>query len=101
MPRRNRRQGTGPVEPVTRGGPGGTARSAGPRGDGDDYLSRPVPGGRAVKPYRCPGCDQLIPVGTPHVVAWPDRPGGDGERRHWHTGCWRGRHNRQPTRRRG
>ena len=52
---------------------------------------RAVSGSAATKPYRCPGCQQLIPPVTPHVVAWPvseDADGGD-ERRHWHTGCWR------------
>jgi hypothetical protein len=46
------------------------------------------------KPYRCPGCGQEIPPGTPHVVVWAQ----DGlfgaesaleDRRHWHRGCWR------------
>ena len=36
---------------------------------------------------RCPGCDQLIPDGVPHVVAWPAHSGVD-ERRHWHKSCW-------------
>lgn len=57
------------------------------------------------KTYRCPGCDQVIPVGTAHVVAWPmDSFFGDdaglAERRHWHTACWRARDRRGPTRRR-
>ena len=61
-----------------------------------DFLVRSVPGEGARKPYRCPGCQQVIPVGTPHLVVWP-APGGaaapwgilavDG-RRHWHTSCW-------------
>jgi hypothetical protein len=39
------------------------------------------------KTYRCPGCQQEIRPGTPHlVVAAQD----DLEsRRHWHTSCWR------------
>ncbi|MFC0037986.1 ATP/GTP-binding protein [Actinomadura rayongensis] len=57
----------------------------------------PVPGARAVKPYRCPGCDQEIAAGVPHVVAWPaDGPGGADERRHWHTPCWKARTRRGP-----
>ena len=32
-----------------------------------------MPGAAATKAYRCPGCNQLIPPATPHVVAWPDR----------------------------
>jgi len=64
-----------------------------------DWLVRAVPGAAALKPYRCPGCDQLIPPGTAHVVAWPaDAPPGVGpaERRHWHRSCWRARANRRP-----
>jgi hypothetical protein len=53
--------------------------------------SRPVPGYAAVKTYRCPWCNQEIPPGRPHVVAWP--AGGPQDRRHWHTACWR-RHGR-------
>ena len=30
---------------------------------------------RAGKRYRCPGCDQEIPSGVPHVVAWPEHGG--------------------------
>ncbi|NUR88882.1 MAG: ATP/GTP-binding protein [Nonomuraea sp.] len=50
------------------------------------------------KPYRCPGCDQEIPAGQPHVVSWPNWTGGDEERRHWHTACWRKRLDRGPGR---
>nr|WP_020107157.1 hypothetical protein [Nocardia sp. 348MFTsu5.1] len=65
---------------------------------GDDYYVRPIAGQRATKIYRCPGCNQTITVGVPHVVAWPvddhwfEGQGGDthvDDRRHWHTGCWR------------
>jgi hypothetical protein len=48
--------------------------------------------------YRCPGCDQLIPAGVPHVVAWRADGSGD-DRRHWHTACWTGRERRSVTRR--
>jgi hypothetical protein len=41
---------------------------------------------RALKEYRCPGCDHEVRVGVQHVVAW--RVGDDHHRRHWHTGCW-------------
>jgi hypothetical protein len=48
-----------------------------------------VSGVRATRAYRCPGCQQQITVGTPHVVAWPaEGVGGLGDRRHWHTACW-------------
>ena len=61
-----------------------------------EWQVRQVSGSAAIRTYRCPGCDQVIETGTPHVVAWPadevedladDRD--NVERRHWHTGCWR------------
>ena len=60
------------------------------------WIIRSVPGAAAAKVYRCPGCNQLIPPSTPHLVAWPDQPGllsasGVDERRHWHTNCWQRR----------
>jgi len=67
---------------------------------GEDYAVRAVTGGSAVKAYRCPGCDQLIPAGVPHVVAWPNDDQGADERRHWHTPCWAARERRAPQRRR-
>ena len=33
-----------------------------------DYVVRMVPGESAGKPYRCPGCQQVIPAGTAHLV---------------------------------
>lgn len=62
-----------------------------------DWVVRPLTGASATKPYRCPGCDQVIAPATPHIVAWPvDR--GSEERRHWHTPCWRARERRGPRR---
>jgi hypothetical protein len=63
------------------------------------WVVRPVSGPRAVKDYRCPGCDQEIRAGVPHVVVWPfDGPVGLGDgvtdRRHWHTPCWAARERR-------
>lgn len=66
---------------------------------GEEYVVRAVTGSAATKPYRCPGCHQLIRPATPHTVAWPvvasllAGPGGSGldERRHWHTPCWKAR----------
>jgi hypothetical protein len=52
--------------------------------------------------YRCPGCDQLVPAGTAHVVAWrSDGLFGEAidDRRHWHSACWAARARRGPTRR--
>ncbi|MBU3686871.1 MAG: hypothetical protein EBU23_01800 [Mycobacteriaceae bacterium] len=66
--------------------------------DGYDYDVAPVAGARAVKTYRCPGCDQEIPAGTPHVVVC--RSDGQQDHRHWHTPCWTHRANRRPTRKR-
>jgi hypothetical protein len=69
-------------------------------GDGV-WMVRAIPGGAATKTYRCPGCDQEIRAAVPHVVVWPADGRGDlGDRRHWHTGCWRARDRRTPTIRR-
>ncbi|WP_163800632.1 hypothetical protein [Mycolicibacterium sediminis] len=68
--------------------------------DGFEYEVKAVPGSRAVKTYRCPGCDHEVRPGTPHVVVWPADHGGEvDDRRHWHTPCWTNRGNRGPTRR--
>jgi hypothetical protein len=62
--------------------------------DGAWYVRR-LTGIAVVKAYRCPGCQQEIPVGQPHTVAW--RADSDGEdRRHWHNGCWAARLHRHP-----
>ena len=63
---------------------------------GEEYVVRRVTGSAATKPYRCPGCQQVIRPATPHVVAWPVEgsmfvESGLDERRHWHTACWRAR----------
>ena len=75
------------------------ARSGGWSEDGVDgqWTVRSVTG---AKSYRCPGCQQEIPVGAVHVVAWRQDSllGADAavaDRRHWHPGCWRGRHHRR------
>ncbi|MBY0441177.1 MAG: hypothetical protein K2Q25_03405 [Mycobacteriaceae bacterium] len=73
--------------------------------DGYEYEVRPVAGSRAVKTYRCPGCDHEIRSGTSHVVVWPvelghaGRQAGIADRRHWHSHCWSHRVTRRPTRR--
>ncbi|MET7517128.1 ATP/GTP-binding protein [Streptomyces sp. NPDC005480] len=55
---------------------------------GEEWRVRQVAGASAAgKTYRCPGCDQEIPSGVAHVVAWPAHSGVD-ERRHWHKACW-------------
>lgn len=98
MPRRHRRA-TGSRPADRRDGLGGGALESGPAGDPDRYHVRRIPASRAERGYRCPGCDQVVPPGVAHVVAWPDRPGGEEERRHWHSGCWTGRGSRGLTRR--
>ncbi|ORB88847.1 hypothetical protein [Mycobacterium persicum] len=67
--------------------------------DGYLYEVRAIAAARAVKTYRCPGCDHEIRTGTSHVVVWPaDRSEAIEERRHWHTPCWASRGTRGPTR---
>lgn len=67
---------------------------------GRQWRVRQIPGSAAGKIYRCPGCNQEIRPGVTHLVAWPVEglPGftGEGERRHWHTACWRARDRRGP-----
>jgi hypothetical protein len=64
---------------------------------GGDWFVRAVSGAGSTKPYRCPGCQQELAPGIPHVVVWPaDGIGGVADRRHWHTPCWSARDRRQP-----
>jgi len=63
---------------------------------GEDYVVRNVTGQGATKPYRCPGCDNEVRVGVPHVVTWPEFDSDAGDRRHWHTPCWTARDRRAP-----
>jgi hypothetical protein len=79
MPRRHRRA------PETRLPRPGRPRSAAPAwAEIGGHEVRVVHGD---KPYRCPGCEQLVRAGTAHFVVVPlDDPDA---RRHWHTGCWR------------
>ena len=74
---------------------GSSHASAVTKADGG-WVVRTVAGAAATKTYRCPGCQQPIPVGFPHLVAWPEQPGllsgsAVAERRHWHTACWQRR----------
>ncbi len=58
------------------------------------WWVRAITGATSEKPYRCPGCDQLIAPATPHLVVWPQEPTSFliadplDERRHWHSACW-------------
>lgn len=100
MPRRNvpaRRRGGSPDRGAAAAGSG-----AGWLGEhtedwrGLDYRVRPVSGSSSSGPYRCPGCDQLLPAGRPHVVVWPSDDPDAEDRRHWHTACWGARGRRAP-----
>jgi hypothetical protein len=65
------------------------------------WIVQQVPGERATKLYRCPGCDHEIRHEVAHLVVWPaDETGTPDDRRHWHLGCWAARDRRHPTRRR-
>ncbi|OBY30445.1 hypothetical protein [Mycolicibacter kumamotonensis] len=66
--------------------------------DGFDYIVAAIAGSRAVKVYRCPGCDHEIRPGIAHVAVWPQDCGDGDDRRHWHTSCWAHRATRAPTR---
>jgi hypothetical protein len=95
MPRRHRRLPQ--PDPVPEDGPARRGGQSVEIGRDGDWLVRSVCG-EAGKAYRCPGCDQEIPPGVPHVVAWPADERGDlSDRRHWHTGCWRARGRRAPV----
>ncbi|MBX6767782.1 MAG: ATP/GTP-binding protein [Actinomadura rubrobrunea] len=102
-PRRNRRAVPGPPRRKGNGAGlfGGLNRRVEEGPDGD-WIVQAIAGANAVKSYRCPGCDQLIPPGVPHVVAWPaDERGGAEDRRHWHRPCWQARDRRGPRPYRG
>ncbi|MDO4685601.1 MAG: hypothetical protein Q4A92_03555 [Corynebacterium sp.] len=53
---------------------------------GAPYLVRHIGPTAARKFYICPGCNQDIPPGVGHIVAWPEDHADD--RRHWHKPCW-------------
>lgn len=60
---------------------------------GQEWVVRRITGAAAAKHYRCPGCDQEIPPGVPHLVTWPSL-GAVDDRRHWHATCWNARDRR-------
>ena len=98
--RRSRRRPYGVAHPEldVESARGGSSVETGPDGT---WNVRRVAGGD--KPYRCPGCDQLIEPGVRHVVAWSAEHlfGADAalaDRRHWHAACWRSRQRRRPRR---
>ena len=92
MARHNRRRDEEPQRPTAP-----TAQNV-ESYDGEDWVVRRLSGSSASKTYRCPGCQQLVPAGVAHVVAWPmDTVDGAELRRHWHTPCWAARDRRRPT----
>lgn len=88
MPRANRRRRDDvPLDPARLAGSTSTERYA-----GGLWTVRRVTGATATRAYLCPGCQQDVAVGVPHVVVWPaDGVGGVADRRHWHAGCWQRR----------
>ena len=85
MPRRNR-----PPKPRRRvAGEEDEERPLAPDvivGSPPGWQVRAIQPAKALKAYRCPGCNQEILPGTAHVVAW--REDDADNRRHWHKGCW-------------
>jgi hypothetical protein len=68
---------------------------------GEDYIVRAVTSFGASKAYRCPGCDQAMRPGLPHLVVWPAFDADANARRHWHGSCWAARDRRAPGVQRG
>lgn len=92
-PRRNRPQrAAAPPGPSDAGGRGFGGAEWTQSWRGEDWVVRQVAGDTG-KRYRCPGCDQEIPPGIGHVVAWAQQ-GGVDDRRHWHRPCWNARDRR-------
>jgi hypothetical protein len=99
MPRANRRRRDDVPLDVERARGGAAARQT---YAGRDVFVRRLTGSTSERSYLCPGCQQDIAPGTPHVVVWPaDGVGGVEDRRHWHSPCWGARDRRRssgPTR---
>lgn len=92
MPRANRRR-RDELPLNTERALAGSARREGYAGG--EWFVRNVTGASATRDYRCPGCQQTLAPGTPHVVVWPaDGLGGLDDRRHWHAPCWAARERR-------
>lgn len=97
-PRRNRSKGSDREAP-RQAPPGGSLRRIESFQD-DDWVVQTV-AGTSGRSYRCPGCDQEIPPGVGHVVAWPGHGAGVEDRRHWHRACWSARDRRSAAVQRG
>ena len=79
---------TAALEALRKDDAGSPLRAPGGERVEDGHVVRSV-SGSGGRSYRCPGCDQELPGGTPHVVVWPE--GREDDRRHWHTACWTAR----------
>jgi hypothetical protein len=86
VPRRSRRVGPPAPPPLAAARSEVVHLGHDPVGPSGEVEVRSIAGARALKAYRCPGCDHEVTVGTAHVAVIPrDDPGA---RRHWHRGCW-------------
>ncbi|WP_270888530.1 hypothetical protein [Pedococcus sp. 5OH_020] len=95
MPRANRRRRDDAPLNLDRTAGGLVTRQ---RYGAEEWFVRRVTGAGAGRDYLCPGCQQSIPPGMPHVVVWPaEGIGGIDDRRHWHTPCWDARERRHTT----
>ncbi|SDJ29866.1 hypothetical protein SAMN05444157_2708 [Frankineae bacterium MT45] len=92
MPRQNRRR----VDEPRSGNGSGLSAQRTESWRGEEYSVRSVTGARGEKSYRCPGCDQVVQGGVPHIVAWVSHDAEASDRRHWHTACWTARDRRAP-----
>lgn len=85
MPRRNRTRATD-VRPLPRDGAVYFGTREIENEWGEVMVMRQMGATAAKKFYICPGCNQNIPPGVAHTVAWPK--GREDDRRHWHKPCW-------------
>ncbi|MFJ4668048.1 ATP/GTP-binding protein [Kitasatospora purpeofusca] len=92
-PRRNRIKSAAEPDRAEPAAPMGSSMRRTESYQGDDWVVQTV-AGTAGRHYRCPGCDQEIPPGTGHLVAWPLHGAGVDDRRHWHRSCWGARERR-------
>jgi hypothetical protein len=97
VPRQNRR-----ADPPKRGPAASPSAERREQWRGEEYIVRALAGSASAgRVYRCPGCDQEIRPGLPHVVVWRADDFDAGDRRHWHSSCWAARDHRRPGVQRG
>lgn len=85
MPRRNRTR-IDAARPLPRDGATYFGTRKVENAWGETMLVRKMGSSAARKFYICPGCNQNIPPGLAHTVAWAE--GREDDRRHWHDPCW-------------